>query len=103
METEKEDRFEFWKLDTATCKKIRTAEDARYIEDSLNWENKTKKFVIDILGNPDTLIILNKKSQALVYYYDTPCYNGIMDTLDNCWVDIIIVSNKVKFVGIGCK
>ena len=88
-------------------------EQARYIWDSLKLKNKSKEFVIDILGNPDTLTFetFNTKKKASVnaivlkYYYDTPCIDGLMSIYDNCWVeiDIDVASNKVKFVGIGCK
>ena len=131
---QKEDYFEYWKLDTLSCKRFRTVEHARYIKDSLKLRNKSKEFVIDILGNPDDVLtrnLLTKKGISkylalenptaddipllgkgaylnttnLIYYYDTPCINGVMDSDDNCWVEISIISNKdkVKSVVIGCR
>jgi hypothetical protein len=131
---QKEDYVEYWKLDTLSCKKNRTGEQAHYITNSLKLRGKSKEFVINILGKPDTVLtynILTKKGiskyialenptasdipllgkgayvkvTSLMYYYDTPCINGVMDSDDNCWVQIDIASelNKVGFVGIGCK
>jgi hypothetical protein len=128
----KEDYFKYWKLDTLSCKEFRTYEQACYITDSLYLKNKS--VVINILGNPDTVStfrILTKKGASkyfvlenptaddipllgkgayvditnFIYYYNTPCINGVMDSFDYCTVEIRIISksNKIWSKVIRCQ
>ena len=110
--------LEDWKKDSLGCKGLRKMEHARYITDTLNLYNKSKKFVISKIGNPDTLIveediILNdngkikevKNVKILRYYFGTPCKNGLIyySGSEYCAVEIWITSNKVKLAVGGCK
>ena len=108
---EQDDYLRCWRLDTLPCKKLRTIEHADYIWNSINWKNKNEEFVINRLGKSDTVTFktftinkgLPKNAKVLTYYYDTPVCNGMLDTLDCCWIEINIVSNKVKLVEGGCR
>ncbi|MCL2131844.1 MAG: hypothetical protein FWH36_05265 [Lentimicrobiaceae bacterium] len=61
----------------------------------------------DTLRNNDLInglrIVKKEDGKRFIYYFDTPCINGLMLEEDNCWVEFHIISNKIKFVGVGCK
>jgi len=97
-----EDNLMYWKLDVFGCKGYRNKEHAYYIRDSLDLRNTNKRFVINKIGTPD-LIKTNNNEIILKYYFDSKCNNGVLiDSIDYCWVEIQLISNRVKSTTILC-
>ena len=63
---------------------------------------KSTAFIIDKLGVPNS----RKKepnSEILKYYFNTICRENVfIDSLDYCWIEMLIESDKVKNIEISC-
>jgi hypothetical protein len=91
-----------WKADSLGCLHYRTKEKAIYIRDSLNLINKSTDFVIRKLGIPNSL---NKDAnkEILKYYFNTSCRENVfIDSLDYCWVGVLIESDLVINIEVSC-
>jgi len=128
-QTNNDDKIlEEWRLDTLGCLGYRNFEKAVYIMDSLDIINKNKEFVLEKLGVPNFIMILDvdtdefpyshldsngclvrktwKEEETFAYYYNTEriCINGTFDRDECCYccVFILIILNEVKDVSIPC-
>lgn len=91
-----------WKVDSFGCLKYRTKERAFYIKDSLDLMNKSSSFIINKLGAPNT-IRKEANTEILKYYFNTVCRENIfVDSLDYCWIEMVIESNRLKRIDIIC-
>lgn len=94
--------LEEWRTDTLGCLKYRTKEKALYIRDSLSLMGKPTVFIIDKLGVPNS----KKKesnSEILKYYFNTICRENVfIDSLDYCWIEMLVESDKVKNIEVNC-
>ncbi|MBP5421104.1 MAG: hypothetical protein J6Y78_01550 [Paludibacteraceae bacterium] len=91
-----------WRVDTFGCMKYRTADNAIYIRDSLNLTGKSTAFVIDELGVPNSRQT-NDDRETLIYYFNTYCNDNVfIDSVDYCWLELLIESDKVKNIYTKC-
>lgn len=91
-----------WRADTFGCLKYRTADNAKYIRDSLNLTGKSTAFVIEELGVPNSRQT-NANRETLIYYFDTNCNDNVfIDSVDYCWLELLIKSDKVKNISMKC-
>ena len=82
--------------------KYRTADNAKYIRDSLNLTGKSTAFVIEELGVPNSRQT-NANRETLIYYFDTNCNDNVfIDSVDYCWLELLIKSDKVKNIYTNC-
>jgi hypothetical protein len=94
--------LEEWKTDTLGCLKYRTKEKALYIRDSLDLMGKSTVFIINKLGTPNS-VRKESNSEILKYYFNTICRENVfIDSLDYCWLEMLIESDKVKNIEVSC-
>jgi hypothetical protein len=91
-----------WKADSLGCLHYRTKEKAIYIRDSLNLLNKSTSFVINKLGGPNS-IKKDANSETLKYYFNTTCKENVfIDSVDYCWITMIVESDSIKKIEVSC-
>ena len=100
--TREEKILEDWKRDTFGCLGYRNSETARYIRDSLDLLNKSRTIVFDKIGVPNFTQQADNE-EFCEYYFNGICREGVLvDSADYCWLKILIISDKVKYIGISC-
>jgi hypothetical protein len=91
-----------WKLDTLGCLGYRNINTSYYLIDSLNLKGKNKDFLIRKIGLPNYSQKTNN-TETFKYYFNTTCKNGVfIDSIDYCWLELFIISNKIESLGIIC-
>lgn len=99
---EGEIRLKEWRTDTLGCLGYRNFTAIQFIIDTLKINGKSTDFVIENLGYPN-----NRKqglnSENFYYYFATNCEgNAIVDSLDFCWLELLIVFGRVTQTDISC-
>jgi len=94
--------LEDWKSDTLGCFGYRNSEKACYLRDSLGLMNKSKAFVLKKIGVPN-FTQKNDDDEVFKYYFNGICREGVLiDSADYCWLELLIISDKVEYIGISC-
>lgn len=91
-----------WRTDSLGCLQYRTKEKAFYIRDSLDLIDKTNSYIIDKLGNPNS-VRKDGNVEVIKYYFNTVCRENLfIDSLDYCWVEMLFEKNHLKNIEISC-
>lgn len=94
--------LEEWRADAFGCLEYRTVEKALYIRDSLSLIGKSTGIVIEKLGVPNSRM-KETNSEILKYYFNTICRESVfIDSLDYCWVEMLIEFDKVRNIQVIC-